>query len=200
MLTFAFVLGERALRIELKHGKTDRSGFCPPRSALPLPLLCALTVPHAACCGWQTERSRGEEVPPPPCTLAPAGTKSDITLDKTLATSSASRTSVCAAAPLLRRSLCLCVACWPRLVWAAFWAPLACSLPPARHSGCVRRVRGEARTMRVSRVASGAGDGSRFASDGRWLSWSMRAPRRARVMVSRNICVICNCLVSLHGC
>ena len=170
MLTFTFVLGERALRIELKHGKTDRSGFCPPRLALPLPLLCALTVPHAACCGWQTETSRGEEVPPPPCTLAPAGTKSDITLDKTLATSSASRTSVCAAAPLLRRS----IACASRVgrgsCGAAFWAPHACSVAPALHSGRVRRVHCVTRTVCVCPDESAAGDGSRFASDGRRLS------------------------------
>ena len=173
---------------------------CPPRLALPLPLLCALTVPHAACCGWQTETSRGEEVPPPPCTLAPAGTKSDITLDKTLATSSASRTSVCAAAELRRRLRlcrdCVAVAC----VLAPFRPPHACLCTLALQTGLGRCVLGVIRTVRVSRAGSGAGDGFRFASDGRWLSWSMRAPRRARVMVSRNICVICNCLVSLHGC
>ena len=116
MLTFALGLGKRALQIELKHGKTVRSALCPPRSAVPLPLLCALTVPRAACRGWQTGTSRSKGVPPPPCTLAPAGTKSNIILGKALATSSASRTSIVAAAELrrLRRDRVPSHVLWPR--------------------------------------------------------------------------------------
>ena len=58
-MTFAIDFSERALQIELKHGKTGRYGMCSPLWADALLLLCALTV-LAVCrrhAGW--DQSRG---------------------------------------------------------------------------------------------------------------------------------------------